>query len=215
MIKELINKKSFSLIEIVVALGFSAVILTSFIALSAWSLNKAKDNETEDIAYQSLIQFNDLLRGATNNVSIGSPGVNFASYKPTLSSTIYTINYTAAANAAVKCNLYNVSADSYYASNLLPNGTTLGTNTSTVRNSLFSYCNSDPAVQIPESITSGNLICVFADIRKLNSIANDYKYTYTIRAIAEKSDGQIFDETIEGLRSGPFIPAQDNYAECN
>jgi len=214
--KRILNKKSFSLIEIVVALGFSAVILTSFIALSAWSLNKAKDNETEDIAYQALIQFNDLLRGATNNVSIGSPGANFDSYKPKTTSQIYTINYNAAANASLKCNLYNVSQEnSFYAPNLLPNGTTLGTNTSTVRNSLFSYCNSDPAVQIPESITGGNLICIFADIRKLNTIPNDYKYTYTIRAVAEKSDGQIFDETIEGLRSGPFIPALDNYAECN
>lgn len=206
-----IFKKSFSLIEIIVALGFSAVILTSFIALSAWSLNKAKDNETEDMTYQAMIQFNDLLRGSSNNVSIGEVGdtSNFSSITPTTASRMYYMNngFNASVSEAdkMKCNLK-------YASDIPGAGVGIGG----TKSDLFAFCRDAEGLQLKSSDGSNDSgICVFAEIKKLNSIPNDYKYTYTIRALAEKSDGQIFDETIEGLRSAPFIPAQNDHAECN
>ena len=207
-----LSNKSFSLIEIIVALGFSAVILTSFIALSAWSLNKAKDNETEDVAYQAMIQFNDLLRGSTNNVSVGELGDagNFSSVAPVVNPRMYYMNngyLVSAANAEkLKCNLKYASS--------LPNAPV---SISVSKSDLFAFCRDSEGLQIKSSDGSNDSgICVFAEIKKLNSIANDYKYTYTIRALAEKSDGQIFDETIEGLRSAPFIPAEDaDHGECN
>ena len=210
-----IYKKSFSLIEIIVALGFSAVILTSFIALSAWSLNKAKDNETEDVAYQAMIQFNDLLRGSTNNVSIGEYSAlneDFNSHAPTVSATrIYFMNTgygkSLSEAATVRCNLKYDNGDYFF-----PAGGITAT-----KNDLYASCRESQVLQLKSSDGSNDSgICVFAEIKKLNSIANDYKYTYTIRALAEKSDGQIFDETIEGLRSAPFIPAEDaDHGECN
>lgn len=207
-----LSKKSFSLIEVIVALGFSAVILTSFIALSAWSLNKAKDNETEDITYQAMIQFNDLLRGSSNNVSVGEVGEanNFSSIAPIVNPRMYYMNngYLASISDAekLKCNLK-------YASSLPSAPGSI----SVSKADLFAFCRDSEGLQLKSSDGANDSgICVFAEIKKLNSIANDYKYTYTIRALAEKSDGQIFDETIEGLRSAPFIPAKDeNHSECN
>jgi len=203
-----ISNKSFSLIEIIVALGFSAVILTSFIALSAWSLNKAKDNETEDITYQAMIQFNDLLRGSSNNVSIGEVG-DFVNQAPTTASSMYYMNngFNTSVSEAdkMKCNLK-------YASDIPGAGVGIGG----TKADLFAFCRDAEGLQIkaPDGSNESG-ICVFAEIKKLNNIANDYKYTYIIRAVAEKSDGQIFDETIEGLRSSPFIPAEIDHAECN
>ncbi len=212
MTKILFNKKSFSLIEIVVALGFSAVILTSFIALSAWSLNKAKDNETEDLTYQAMIQFNDLLRGSSNNVSVGESDESsqFSSFVPSTSSKIYFMNtgYGMSVSDAsnVRCNLKYDNGNYYF-----PVQGIKGT-----KGDLFATCKNSEELQLKSSDGSNDSgICVFAEIKKLNSIPNDYKYTYTIRALAEKSDGQIFDETIEGLRSAPFIPATTDHAECN
>ena len=204
-----ISKKSFSLIEVIVALGFSAVILTSFIALSAWSLNKAKDNETEDIAYQAMIQFNDLLRGSSNNVSIGEIGAasNFSSIAPTTASRMYYMNngFNTSVSEAnkLKCNLKYLNVT--------------GVSISSSKADLFAFCKETEGLQIKSSDGSNESgTCVFAEIKKLNSIPNDYKYTYIIRTLAEKSDGQIFDETIEGLRSAPFIPAKDSdHGECN
>lgn len=207
-----ISKKSFSLIEIIVALGFSAVILTSFIALSAWSLNKAKDNETEDITYQAMIQFNDLLRGSSNNVSVGEYDpvpTNFSSIVPSTAARIYYMNngYPTGDVSKLRCNLK-------YASGIF--GMPIGEIRAT-KADLFAFCRDAEGLQLKSSDgTNDSGICVFAEIKKLNNIPNDYKYTYTIRALAEKSDGQIFDETIEGLRSSPFIPAKDNdHSECN
>jgi type II secretory pathway pseudopilin PulG len=207
-----INKKSFSLIEIVVALGFSAVILTSFITLSAWSLNKTKNNETEDITYQTMIQFNDLLKGSSNNVSIGENGESgqFASIVPSTTSKIYFINTGYGMNEAnassVRCNLkYDNGNYSFPVQGI-----------KATKSDLFATCKNSEELQLKSSDGNNDSgICVFAEIKKLNSIPNDYKYTYTIRALAEKSDGQIFDETIEGLRSAPFIPSLSDHAECN
>ncbi|MEI6462207.1 MAG: hypothetical protein WCO33_00875 [bacterium] len=187
IVKQLRKNKAFSIIEIIIALVFSSVILTTFVSLSAWGLNNAKDNEVEDTATQSMVEVNDLLR-SSSDISVDTA--------PTILYGFYTLNYAQQnATAAERNKLIKFYTDS---------------GIFTLDDLTLDFCRNNPSLQVKFSDASSNLItsnviCVMAKITKMHDNPLDNRYTYTIKVVAEKSGDQSYEETIDGLRVGNFI----------
>lgn len=187
MLKQLRKNKAFSIIEIIIALVFSSVLLTTFISLSAWGLNSAKNNEIEDTSTQSLEELNDLLRSPSI-----LPITSVSSDLPITTPRYYYMNYAIDATPAKRNTLSKISDISY-----------------TLDALNLAACRGNPAYRVifkdtNSALLQDNFICVVAKITKLSNIPLDNRYLYTIKVVAEKSNDESYTETIDGMRVGPF-----------
>ncbi|MEI6886731.1 MAG: hypothetical protein WCK31_00675 [bacterium] len=186
LIKQLRKNNGFSIIEIIIALVFSSIILTTFISLSAWGLNIAKDNEIEDTANQSMIEVNDLLRSQSDITTIG----DVAGLTTTTATKFFRLDYS---NADARNQLIQIDDLGF-----------------TLDSLDLDSCRENTALQVKYSDSNSiaittNVICVVAMISKLNENTLDNRYVYTVKVIAEKANNVTYKETIDGMRVGNFI----------